>query len=225
MRAGARRRHCDVACGLARRHDGQCVDESARVDTRREKSGLGPLWTTRRTAAVWHRVDALGDRESRCVGLPAHRRVAAMFVSGHGNGRLSRRLMMVFVSSSTLLIPSRPRRNRRMMPRWRAQQHRARQHHSGCERQRQTDNQAGGTSRRGRHDLSIAGLRGADGAGAGLVPARALRHQSLTVRSRSALAITDTELKVIAALAMIGLKSSPKNGYRAPAAMGTPTTL
>jgi hypothetical protein len=43
--------------------------------------------------------------------------------------------------------------------------------------------------------------------------------------SRSALAITETELKVIAALAMMGLSSSPKKGYRTPAANGTPITL
>jgi hypothetical protein len=42
---------------------------------------------------------------------------------------------------------------------------------------------------------------------------------------RSALPITDTELKVIAALAMIGLSSSPNMGYSTPAATGTPSTL
>ena len=35
--------------------------------------------------------------------------------------------------------------------------------------------------------------------------------------------ITDTELNVIAALAIIGLSSNPKNGYSTPAAIGTPT--
>src|SRR5688572_31616519 len=50
-------------------------------------------------------------------------------------------------------------------------------------------------------------------------------HYSTTRRSRSALAITDTELNVIAALAIIGLRSKPKNGYRTPAATGTPSTL
>ena len=38
------------------------------------------------------------------------------------------------------------------------------------------------------------------------------RDHSATLRRRSALAITDTELKVIAALAIIGLSSRPKNG-------------
>ena len=35
----------------------------------------------------------------------------------------------------------------------------------------------------------------------------------------------DTELKLIAAAAIIGLKSSPKNGYSTPAAIGTPSAL
>jgi hypothetical protein len=43
--------------------------------------------------------------------------------------------------------------------------------------------------------------------------------------SLSALAITETELKLIAAAAIIGLSRSPKNGYRTPAATGTPTML
>jgi hypothetical protein len=37
--------------------------------------------------------------------------------------------------------------------------------------------------------------------------------------------MTDTELKVIAALAQIGLMSVPKNGYSSPAATGTPAAL
>ncbi len=37
--------------------------------------------------------------------------------------------------------------------------------------------------------------------------------------------ITETELNVIAALAIIGLKSKPKTGYKAPAAIGTPIRL
>lgn len=36
--------------------------------------------------------------------------------------------------------------------------------------------------------------------------------QSLVLRSRSAFAITETELKLIAAPAMIGLSNKPKNG-------------
>ena len=42
---------------------------------------------------------------------------------------------------------------------------------------------------------------------------------------RSALTITDTELNVIAALAIIGLSRSPKIGYRTPAAIGTPNQI
>ena len=37
--------------------------------------------------------------------------------------------------------------------------------------------------------------------------------------------MTDTELNVIAALAIIGLSSSPNQGYSTPAAIGTPATL
>lgn len=37
-------------------------------------------------------------------------------------------------------------------------------------------------------------------------------HYSLSVRSRSALAMTDTELRLIAALAIIGLSISPSHG-------------
>jgi hypothetical protein len=44
-------------------------------------------------------------------------------------------------------------------------------------------------------------------------------------RSRRALVITETELKAIAALAIIGLKTMPNAGYRTPAATGTPMKL
>ena len=44
-------------------------------------------------------------------------------------------------------------------------------------------------------------------------------------RSRSALPMTETELKLMAAAAIIGERSSPKNGYSAPAAIGTPAAL
>lgn len=37
--------------------------------------------------------------------------------------------------------------------------------------------------------------------------------------------ITDTELNVIAALAIIGDSNKPKKGNRIPAAIGTPTML
>ena len=50
-------------------------------------------------------------------------------------------------------------------------------------------------------------------------------YHSFVSLSRSAFPITDTELKLIAALAMMGLRSSLKTGYSAPAAIGTPMAL
>jgi hypothetical protein len=58
-----------------------------------------------------------------------------------------------------------------------------------------------------------------------LQPGLAAPLQSFTLRNRSAFAITETELNVMAALAIIGLSSKPKNGYSAPAAIGTPSKL
>lgn len=46
-----------------------------------------------------------------------------------------------------------------------------------------------------------------------------------TLRNRRAFEITETELNVIAALANMGLSNTPTNGYRTPAATGTPTRL
>ena len=43
--------------------------------------------------------------------------------------------------------------------------------------------------------------------------------------SRNALATTDTELRLIASAAIIGLSSRPKAGYSTPAATGTPMAL
>src|SRR4029453_7248809 len=51
------------------------------------------------------------------------------------------------------------------------------------------------------------------------------RGYSFTLRNRRAFAITETELKLIAAPAIIGLRSKPKNGYSRPAAIGTPSVL
>ena len=53
----------------------------------------------------------------------------------------------------------------------------------------------------------------------------ARRTYSSTRLSLSALLITDTELKLIAAAAMIGLSRIPNAGYSTPAAIGTPTPL
>jgi len=44
-------------------------------------------------------------------------------------------------------------------------------------------------------------------------------------RSRNALPITDTELRLIAAAATMGESRRPKTGYRTPAASGTPSAL
>ena len=45
------------------------------------------------------------------------------------------------------------------------------------------------------------------------------------VLNRNALPITDTELKLMAAAAIIGESNIPKKGYNTPAAIGTPKTL
>ena len=45
------------------------------------------------------------------------------------------------------------------------------------------------------------------------------------LRSRNALPITDTELKLIAAAANIGLNVIPNNGNKAPPAIGIPIAL
>ncbi len=56
------------------------------------------------------------------------------------------------------------------------------------------------------------------------VPAAFPAYRYSCVRlSRNALVITDTELKLIAAAAMIGESSNPENGYSTPAATGTPS--
>jgi hypothetical protein len=44
-------------------------------------------------------------------------------------------------------------------------------------------------------------------------------------RNRNAFAITETELKLIAVAAIIGLNKIPKNGKRIPEAIGTPNAL
>src|SRR5262249_29763905 len=48
---------------------------------------------------------------------------------------------------------------------------------------------------------------------------------SFTLRRRKALPTTETELKLIAAAAIMGLSNRPKKGYRTPAAIGTPRML
>ena len=56
-------------------------------------------------------------------------------------------------------------------------------------------------------------------------PCRSPRQPSSTRRSRSALPMTETELRLIAALAIMGLSRIPNRGNRAPAAIGTPSAL
>ena len=48
---------------------------------------------------------------------------------------------------------------------------------------------------------------------------------SFVERNRSALPTTETELKLMAAVAIIGLSNIPHNGNRTPAAIGTPMAL
>ncbi len=57
------------------------------------------------------------------------------------------------------------------------------------------------------------------------IAARADRSQILAVLSRKAFVMTETELRLIAAAAIMGLSSNPVNGYKAPAAIGTPRAL
>jgi len=46
-----------------------------------------------------------------------------------------------------------------------------------------------------------------------------------TLLNRSEFPITETELKLIAAAAKTGLSSIPNQGYKIPAAIGTPSKL
>src|SRR6266540_3508897 len=48
---------------------------------------------------------------------------------------------------------------------------------------------------------------------------------ALNPRSRFAFVTTDSELAAIAAAAIIGFRTTPKNGYRMPAAIGMPIEL
>lgn len=52
-----------------------------------------------------------------------------------------------------------------------------------------------------------------------------MHGQSFMPRNRSAFPITETELKLMAAAAIAGLRSKPKAGYKIPAAIGTPPEL
>ena len=52
-----------------------------------------------------------------------------------------------------------------------------------------------------------------------------LTFYNCTRLSLSELLMTETELKLMAAAAIIGDSNMPKNGYSTPAAIGTPTVL
>lgn len=56
-------------------------------------------------------------------------------------------------------------------------------------------------------------------------PKNVFTFYNRTRLSLSELLITETELKLIAAAAIIGDNSIPKNGYNTPAAIGTPAVL
>ena len=81
----------------------------------------------------------------------------------------------------------------------------------GSPREQDNQQQAGGASIEADHGSSIT------------CPLQ--RSHNVARLRRSAFPITDTELNVMAALAIIGLSSRPNHGYRMPAAMGTPATL
>jgi hypothetical protein len=48
---------------------------------------------------------------------------------------------------------------------------------------------------------------------------------SFKLRRRNAFPMTDTELRLMAAAAIIGLNNKPNTGYKTPAAIGIPATL
>src|SRR5262245_28339328 len=71
-----------------------------------------------------------------------------------------------------------------------------------------------------------AGELDRDGTAQPLGPARSVLFPHIfTLRSRSALPTTDTDDRLMASAAIIGLRSRPKAGYRMPAAIGTPSML
>jgi hypothetical protein len=76
-------------------------------------------------------------------------------------------------------------------------------------------------------DICVVGASDGDPSDGG-VRGRMGHHTIVCIdarRRRSAFPITETELKVIAALAIIGLRRIPKYGYKTPAAIGTPIVL
>jgi hypothetical protein len=62
-------------------------------------------------------------------------------------------------------------------------------------------------------------------AAGGLIAALYENHSSAVLRGRSAFPITETELKLMAAAAIIRLSKTPNTGYSTPAAIGKPNAL
>ena len=57
------------------------------------------------------------------------------------------------------------------------------------------------------------------------IPHLSILYHNFTFLNLSELPITETELKLMAAAAIMGDNSIPKKGYNTPAAMGTPAVL
>ncbi len=92
-------------------------------------------------------------------------------------------------------------------------------------REQKERNDADGPTYSGTHVPSIPLLVPDDSpCGGAEHPPTAVAHSTARLR-RSELPITDTELKLMAAAAIIGLSSSPNTGYSTPAAIGTPSEL
>ena len=76
------------------------------------------------------------------------------------------------------------------------------------------------------HVANVTSIASLEHTGIHVSPLRLLRNvallHGLITRKRSALAITGTELRLMAAAAVIGESSIPKSRYRAPAAIGMP---
>ena len=103
-----------------------------------------------------------------------------------------------------------------MLQQVRQPSHRDRQHHR-APRQRPAALQQASA------DASPQTMR--DDVHAGAAVCRSQSGLSLATRRRSALVMTETELRLIASAANIGDSNQPVNGNRTPAASGTPSAL
>ena len=72
-------------------------------------------------------------------------------------------------------------------------------------------------------DLPGALTEGGTKAGGRSLAVKGLQRRA--VRRRRVLPITETEEKLIAAAAIMGLNNNPNDGYKTPAAIGTPIEL